>query len=370
MSGTVTACMASPLLRRCSVRGCDLTMRARVEGQLAAWRNCVVFHRMTPAIRSGIAMIISPTTISIGSKSGANAIARPPAVAAQNCFGRRSGPPWMRNRPSRISTRPRSPATAAPMRSTSPRNSVLLSATGVVRRRISAGSVPSPSREKAACIASLISVACALAAALDGARTLRRVWRTFVWFGSGSRSASTSGSIRRRALSKARVTRASSRSVVVASSTVAMTLAAVQDGTRSRASQTSHAARSSAIPTPMRLVAPIGRVSSPDPMLLGLVGRVEHDARDLALGLVLVVGIWRPEFERLLPEFGALRAGGGAGPRLHLFGADLHFDLGVGEEVAVPAGMLRRAALRGDDDIAAVAGVTVEQRKDELLAGF
>src|ERR1043166_4116712 len=166
------------------------------------------------------------------------------------------------------------------------------------------------------------------------------------------------------------MTRASSRSVGVAGSTVAMTLVAVQDGTRSRTSQTSHAARSSAIPTPMRLVAAVGRVSSPDPMLLGLVDRVEHDDRDLALGLLLVVGIGRPEFERLLPELRALGTGRGAGPRLHLLGADLHFDLGVGEEVAVPAGMLGRAALRGDDNVAAIAGVAVEQRKDELLAGF
>jgi hypothetical protein len=32
--------------------------------------------------------------------------------------------------------------------------------------------------------------------------------------------------------------------------------------------------------------------------------------------------------------------------------ADLHFDVGVGEGIAAPAGMSRRAAFRGDDEIA------------------
>ena len=58
------------------------------------------------------------------------------------------------------------------------------------------------------------------------------------------------------------------------------------------------------------------------------------------------------------PTVGALLAFGGPGPRLKLHGADLHFDLPVGEEVAVSAGVARRAAFRGDDDIA-VAGFPV-----------
>src|SRR5437879_1289105 len=95
--------------------------------------------------------------------------------------------------------------------------------------------------------------------------------------------------------------------------------------------------------------------------------RIEHDDGNLALGLLLVIGVGRPEFERLLPQTRPLLAGGGAGPRLHLGGPDLHLDLRVGEQVAVPAGMLRRAAFRGDDNIA-VAGLAVEQRKDEPLA--
>ena len=46
---------------------------------------------------------------------------------------------------------------------------------------------------------------------------------------------------------------------------------------------------------------------------------------------------------------------------------DLHFDVRIGENVAVPAGVLRGAAFRGDHDIA-VAGLPVEQREDEPLA--
>ena len=71
---------------------------------------------------------------------------------------------------------------------------------------------------------------------------------------------------------------------------------------------------------------------------------VEHDDRDLALGLLLVLGIRRPELQRLLPQPRALRAGGGPGPRLHLRRPDLDFDVRVGKDVAIPAGVLRRAA--------------------------
>src|SRR5205085_10706976 len=101
-----------------------------------------------------------------------------------------------------------------------------------------------------------------------------------------------------------------------------------------------------------------------------LADGIEHDYRDLALGLLLVIGVGRPELERFFPQPRPLRAGRGAGPRLDLRGPDLHLDFGVGEEVAVPAGMLRRAAFRGDHDIAAIAGLAVEQREDELLARF
>src|SRR5215469_11389809 len=82
---------------------------------------------------------------------------------------------------------------------------------------------------------------------------------------------------------------------------------------------------------------------------------VEHDHRDLALGLLLVIGVRRPELQCLLPQPGALLAGGSPGPCLELLCADLHVDLGVGEKVAIPPRVLRRTAFRSDHDIA-VAG--------------
>src|SRR5205085_8121960 len=95
-----------------------------------------------------------------------------------------------------------------------------------------------------------------------------------------------------------------------------------------------------------------------------LADGVQHDYGDLALGFALVIGVGRPELQRLFPQPRALLAGGGPGARLHLGGPDLHVDFRVGEDVAVPAGVLRCAAFRGDDDVA-VAGFPVEQREDE-----
>src|SRR5438876_9262455 len=100
---------------------------------------------------------------------------------------------------------------------------------------------------------------------------------------------------------------------------------------------------------------------------ISLAEGVQHDYRDLALGLALVIGVGWPELERLFPQPCPLLTGGGPGPCLHLRGPDLHFDLRVGEDVAVPAGMLRRAAFRRDHKIA-VAGLPVEQREDEPLS--
>jgi hypothetical protein len=48
----------------------------------------------------------------------------------------------------------------------------------------------------------------------------------------------------------------------------------------------------------------------------------------------------------------ALLACGGPGPPSHLRGPDLDLDFRVGEVVAVPAGVLRCAAFRADDEIA------------------
>ena len=102
-------------------------------------------------------------------------------------------------------------------------------------------------------------------------------------------------------------------------------------------------------------------------MLVMSADGVEHDEGDLALGLALVIGVGRPELQCLFPQPGAFLARGGPGPRLHLRGPDLHVDVGVGENVAVPAGVLRCAAYRGDHDIA-IADLPVEQREDEPLS--
>jgi len=53
--------------------------RARVEGQVAAARTCIVFHRMRPASSIGIAMTISATMISPGRRIGARITAVPEA---------------------------------------------------------------------------------------------------------------------------------------------------------------------------------------------------------------------------------------------------------------------------------------------------
>src|ERR1700740_1371107 len=78
-------------------------------------------------------------------------------------------------------------------------------------------------------------------------------------------------------------------------------------------------------------------------------------------------GVGRPELGWLLPQPRALLAGGGPGPRLQLRGPDLHVNVRVGEDIAVPAGVCRRPAFRGDYDIA-VADVPIKQREDELLS--
>src|SRR6185369_101584 len=62
-----------------------------------------------------------------------------------------------------------------------------------------------------------------------------------------------------------------------------------------------------------------------------LVDRVQHDHRDLALGLALIVGIGGPELQRLVPEARPFRAGGGSRSRLKLPGPDLNLDYRVGQ---------------------------------------
>ena len=52
-----------------------------------------------------------------------------------------------------------------------------------------------------------------------------------------------------------------------------------------------------------------------------------------------------------------------------LLRADLHLDLGVGDEVEVPLGMLVGAALRRDHDVS-IAVTAVDQRRPPELAGL
>src|SRR5262249_14552844 len=54
--------------------------------------------------------------------------------------------------------------------------------------------------------------------------------------------------------------------------------------------------------------------------------------------------------------------------RLEDVALDLYVDLGGLRQVPVPAGMLRRSALRGDDHVV-VASLLVDQRRRRRLAG-
>jgi len=95
--------------------------------------------------------------------------------------------------------------------------------------------------------------------------------------------------------------------------------------------------------------------------------RIQDDHRDLALGLALIIGIERPEFQCLRPEPRPFGGRGRPRPRRHLLGSDLNLDDRVNEDVAVPSGMLRGPAFGRDHEIT-VADLAIEQRKDELLS--
>ena len=194
------------------------------------------------------AMMMSPDR-----KTGARASARPPLATHQKGCGRRSGPDCKRSQLAASSRTPSTPATAAAMCMAVPTLAVVRSATAVVRRRISTESMPSPSLLKEAAITTAIRLARSIASSLVGARTVSLVWRTLVWFGCGSRVASAAWL--RIADSKARVTRASLPSLVVANSTVAAMRLAIHDGTVSRNDHRRTASRSRPIPTTTRLPA-------------------------------------------------------------------------------------------------------------------
>src|ERR1700749_1580723 len=97
--------------------------------------------------------------------------------------------------------------------------------------------------------------------------------------------------------------------------------------------------------------------------------RIQHDHWYLTLGLELVVRVRRPELERLFPKPVAFFARRCPGPRVQLLGPDLHFDVGVRENVLVPARVVRRAPLRGDDEVTAALR-SIEQREYVLVAGL
>src|SRR5438067_7433294 len=92
-------------------------------------------------------------------------------------------------------------------------------------------------------------------------------------------------------------------------------------------------------------------------------GALEHDDRDLALGLVHVVVVRRPDLGHRRPETVALVAAGCARPCGELLVLDLQLHLGMLDEVPVPPGVLRRAALRGDDDVAVAVAAEDERRR-------
>ena len=94
---------------------------------------------------------------------------------------------------------------------------------------------------------------------------------------------------------------------------------------------------------------------------------IQHDHRYLALGLELVVGVGRPKFERLFPKSKAFLARRCPGPRIHLLGPNLYFDVGVRKNVAIPPRVLGRASLRGDYEVTAAVR-SVKQREYELVA--
>src|SRR6202042_470349 len=96
---------------------------------------------------------------------------------------------------------------------------------------------------------------------------------------------------------------------------------------------------------------------------------VQYDYRYLAFGLELIIGVRRPMLERLVPKSAAFITRRRPGPGLQLLGPDLHLNLRVVEDIAVPSRVFGRAALRGDYEVT-VAVRSVKQREDELIAGL
>src|SRR2546426_10648155 len=88
--------------------------------------------------------------------------------------------------------------------------------------------------------------------------------------------------------------------------------------------------------------------------------------RNLALGLLLIAIVVRPDRGHQPPECGLLFGGGSPRPRPELVAAYLHLDLRVHDEVQIPLGVLVRAALRRDYDVAAAVAPVNQPRPPEL----
>src|SRR5262249_30871886 len=96
---------------------------------------------------------------------------------------------------------------------------------------------------------------------------------------------------------------------------------------------------------------------------------LQHHHRNLAAGLGRVIVVGRPYLLHLLPQPLALLARDGAhSSREHLV-LDLKLDFGFLLDVPVPAGMLLRAAVRGDQHVA-ISVHHVDERRRPLLAGL
>src|SRR3954451_2594757 len=98
-------------------------------------------------------------------------------------------------------------------------------------------------------------------------------------------------------------------------------------------------------------------------------GALEHDHRDLPVGLLLVLVVGGPVPDHRLPQVGLLVGRRGPGPRREPVALDLHLDLGIRLEVEVPGGRGGGAALGGDDEVV-VAALAVDERRAALLAGL
>lgn len=94
-------------------------------------------------------------------------------------------------------------------------------------------------------------------------------------------------------------------------------------------------------------------------------GGVEHDHGDLAFGLLLVIGVGRPELQRLFPQPRARSSPVAVRAPAFVFAVPTCTSTsGLARMLRYQPGVLRCAAFRCDDEIA-VTGVAVERREDE-----